>query len=91
MPHVPKRPPVRVLNCIPDLGQVARAEDVVQEAFLRLQLAADESVVIESPKAYLTTMPTRLAIDHLRSAGVRQRANKLRRRVDPEHPGSTNR
>jgi len=61
---------------------VARAEDVVQEAFLRLQLAADEGVVIESPKAYLATVATRLAIDHLRSAGVLQRANKLRRRVE---------
>ena len=47
------------------LGSVADAEDVVQEAFLRYQAAG---VAPESPKAYLATITTRLAIDHLRSA-----------------------
>jgi RNA polymerase sigma-70 factor, ECF subfamily len=56
------------------LGRVAEAEDVVQEAFLRLQLAADEGVAVESPKAHLATVTTRLAIDHLRSARVRREA-----------------
>jgi RNA polymerase sigma-70 factor, ECF subfamily len=54
------------------LGRVAEAEDVVQEAFLKLQLAVEEGVAIESPKAYLATVTTRLAIDHLRSARVRR-------------------
>src|SRR5215831_14550783 len=54
------------------LGRVAEAEDVVQEAFLRLQHAVDEGVAVESPKAYLSTVTTRLAIDHLRSAQVRR-------------------
>jgi len=54
------------------LGRVAEAEDVVQEAFLRLQHAKDEGVAVESPKAYLATVTTRLAIDHLRSAQVRR-------------------
>jgi RNA polymerase sigma-70 factor (TIGR02957 family) len=54
------------------LGRVAEAEDVVQEAFLRLQLAEGEGVAVESPKAYLATVTTRLAIDHLRSARVRR-------------------
>ena len=54
------------------LGRVAEAEDVVQEAYLRLQHAMDEGVAIESPKAFLATVTTRLAIDHLRSAQVRR-------------------
>jgi RNA polymerase sigma-70 factor, ECF subfamily len=54
------------------LGRVADAEDIVQEAFLRLQNAMDQGVVVESPKAYLATVTTRLAIDHLRSAQVRR-------------------
>jgi RNA polymerase sigma-70 factor, ECF subfamily len=51
------------------LGSVAEAEDVVQEAFLRYH-AAD--VDAESPKAYLATVTTRLAIDELRSARARR-------------------
>ncbi len=47
------------------LGSVADAEDVVQEAFLRYHAAGVEP---ESPKAYLATITTRLAIDQLRSA-----------------------
>ena len=54
------------------LGRVAEAEDVVQEAYLRLQHTMDEGVAIESPKAFLATVTTRLAIDHLRSARVRR-------------------
>jgi RNA polymerase sigma-70 factor (ECF subfamily) len=50
------------------LGVVADAEDVVQEAFLRLERARREGTVVESPKAFLTTVATRLAIDQLRSA-----------------------
>jgi len=51
------------------LGSVAEAEDVVQEAFLRYHEAGVEA---ESPKAYLATVTTRLAIDHLRSARARR-------------------
>lgn len=54
------------------LGSVAEAEDVVQEAFLRFHNAQTEGMAIESPKAYLATVTTRLAIDHLRSARVRR-------------------
>jgi RNA polymerase sigma factor (sigma-70 family) len=49
-------------------GSVSDAEDIVQEAFLRLARASHAS----SPKAYLATITTRLAIDHLRSARVRR-------------------
>jgi RNA polymerase sigma-70 factor (ECF subfamily) len=54
------------------LGSVAEAEDVVQEALLRLHKAESEGERIESPRAYLSTVVTRLAIDQLRSARVRR-------------------
>jgi RNA polymerase sigma factor (sigma-70 family) len=47
------------------LGSVADAEDLVQEAFLRYERARADGVGIDSPKAYLTTVVTRLAIDEL--------------------------
>src|SRR5215210_858492 len=50
------------------LGSVAEAEDVVQEAFLRLH----RTDAVEHPKAFLTTVTTRLAIDQLRSARARR-------------------
>jgi RNA polymerase sigma-70 factor (ECF subfamily) len=54
------------------LGSVADAEELVQEANLRLHRARREGMVIESPKAYLAAVATRLAIDQLRSARVRR-------------------
>ena len=54
------------------LGSVSEAEDVVQEALLRLYRAEREGERIESPRAYLSTVVTRLAIDQLRSARVRR-------------------
>ena len=56
------------------LGSVAEAEDVVQEALLRLHHALDGDERIESPRAYLATVATRLSIDQLRSARVRREA-----------------
>jgi RNA polymerase sigma-70 factor (TIGR02957 family) len=54
------------------LGSVAEAEDVVQEALLRLSRALQSGDVIQSPRAFLATATTRLAIDELRSARVRR-------------------
>jgi RNA polymerase sigma-70 factor (ECF subfamily) len=54
------------------LGSVSEAEDVVQEALLRLYRTEQEGERIESPRAYLSTVVTRLAIDQLRSARVRR-------------------
>jgi RNA polymerase sigma-70 factor (TIGR02957 family) len=54
------------------LGSVGDAEDVVQEAFLRAERAEAEGTRIESRKAYLTTVTTRLAIDELKSARARR-------------------
>jgi RNA polymerase sigma-70 factor (ECF subfamily) len=56
------------------LGSVAEAEDVVQEALLRLHHALQGDERIESPRAYLATVATRLSIDQLRSARVRREA-----------------
>jgi RNA polymerase sigma-70 factor (ECF subfamily) len=54
------------------LGSVSEAEDIVQEAFLRFHRETRAGTVVESPKAYLSTVTTRLSIDHLRSARVRR-------------------
>jgi RNA polymerase sigma-70 factor, ECF subfamily len=54
------------------VGSVAEAEDIVQESFLRFHRAVAEGEEVESPKAYLSTVATRLGIDHLRSARVRR-------------------
>jgi RNA polymerase sigma-70 factor (ECF subfamily) len=54
------------------LGSVSEAEDIVQEALLRLHLRMREGERIESPRAYLSTVVTRLCIDQLRSARVRR-------------------
>jgi RNA polymerase sigma-70 factor (ECF subfamily) len=54
------------------LGSVGEAEDVVQEAFIRYQRAIADDTVVESPKAYLSAVVTRLAIDQLKSARVRR-------------------
>lgn len=53
------------------IGSHSEAEDIVQEAFLRAH-RADVARDLDSPAAYLTTITTRLAIDHLRSARVRR-------------------
>lgn len=54
------------------LGSVSDAEDIVQEALLRLHRAIESEEHIDSPPAYLATITTRLAIDELRSARVRR-------------------
>ena len=54
------------------LASASEAEDIVQEAFLRFHRESTAGTVIESPKAYLSTITTRLAIDQLRSARVRR-------------------
>jgi RNA polymerase sigma-70 factor (TIGR02957 family) len=54
------------------LGSVSEAEDVVQEGFLRLHRARAGGEQIASPRAYLSTVVSRLALDHLRSAAVRR-------------------
>jgi RNA polymerase sigma-70 factor (ECF subfamily) len=54
------------------LGTRADAEDVMQDAFLRWQTAAEEEV--RSPKSYLTTIVARLSLDELKSARRKREA-----------------
>ena len=54
------------------LGSVAEAEDVVQEALLRVHRALEKGDRLESPRAFVATVTTRLAIDELRSARSRR-------------------
>src|SRR4051812_31252357 len=50
------------------LGSAMEAEDIVQETYLRYQKASD----VESPKAYLTTIATRLCLNQINSARERR-------------------
>ncbi len=54
------------------LGSATEAEDIVQEAFLRFHKETSGGTEVDSPKAYLSAVTTRLSIDHLRSARVRR-------------------
>ena len=49
-------------------GSFTEAQDIVQDAMVRLARADD----VREPAAWLTTVTTRLAIDHLRSARARR-------------------
>ena len=53
------------------LGSVADAEDIVQDAFLRWNALPAEEMV-GSPKAYLSTIVTRLCINYMHSARVQR-------------------
>lgn len=55
-------------------ASVADAEDIVSEAYLRLHRARERGVEIISLRTYLSSVVTRLGIDHLRSARVRREA-----------------
>lgn len=52
------------------LGSVMEAEDAVQESYLRYM--ATDSAAVQSPKAYLSTVVTRLCLDQLKSARHRR-------------------
>jgi RNA polymerase sigma-70 factor (TIGR02957 family) len=54
------------------LGSVSEAEDVVQEALMRVHQALDDGEHIVSPRAYIATITTRLAINELHSARARR-------------------
>jgi RNA polymerase sigma-70 factor, ECF subfamily len=54
------------------VGSTSDAEDLVQEAFLRFHREAGRGTQIASPKAWLSTVTTRLAINHAQSARVRR-------------------
>src|SRR5436309_15875205 len=54
------------------LGSVSEAEDVVQEALLRVHQSLEAGEQIASPRAFVATVTTRLAINELRSARARR-------------------
>lgn len=54
------------------LGSVTEAEDAVQEGLVRLHRVRAGGERLESPRAYLAAVVTRLCIDHLRSARARR-------------------
>src|SRR3954469_3621727 len=55
------------------VSSVSEAEDIVQEAYLRHHRAiAEGDREAREPKAWLSAVTTRLAIDHLRSERVRR-------------------
>jgi hypothetical protein len=53
-------------------GSAGDAEDIVQDAFLGLTRARQAGTTITDPKAYLTTVVSRLGINYLSSARVRR-------------------
>jgi RNA polymerase sigma factor (sigma-70 family) len=64
--------PVSFAIAYPMLGSVSEAEDVVQEALLRVHQALVGGRQIASPRAFVATATTRLAINELRSARARR-------------------
>ena len=69
------------------LGSISDAEDIVQEAFVRL-LRAD-TAAIEDVRGWLVVVVSRLCLDHLRSARVRHEGTADPSNVEaPARPGS---
>jgi RNA polymerase sigma-70 factor (ECF subfamily) len=52
------------------VGSVSEAKDLVQDTYLRWQDV--EISEVDNPRSYLTTIVTRLCIDHMRSARVKR-------------------
>jgi len=62
------------------LGDMGRAEDVVQDAWLRWQ---GRRVAVDTPKAYLIKVVTRLCLNELASARARREENRGDRLPEP--------
>jgi len=62
------------------LGDVGRAEDMVQEAWLRWQGRREDA---DSPRAYLVTVVTRLCLNELDSAKARHEESRSDRLPEP--------
>src|SRR5688572_32261611 len=70
------------------LSDLGRAEDMVQEAWLRWD--GRQQVEVDSPRAYLVTLVTRLCLNELDSATTRReesRSDRLPEPVDLEEGG----
>lgn len=69
------------------LGDWGRAEDIVQEAWLRWQGHGNE---VETPRAFLVTVVTRLSLNELDSGRARleeSRSDRLPEPIDLKHEG----
>jgi RNA polymerase sigma-70 factor (ECF subfamily) len=64
------------------LGDLGRAEDMVQEAWLRWD-RRDAQVEVDSPRAYLVTLVTRLCLNELDSARTRREESRSDRLPEP--------
>jgi RNA polymerase sigma-70 factor (ECF subfamily) len=62
------------------LGDMARAEDMVQEAWLRWSRHGEK---VESPRAFLVTIVTRLCLNELDSARMRREESRADRLPEP--------
>ena len=62
------------------LGDLARAEDMVQDAWLRW---SGRKVLVESPRAYLVTLVTHLCLNELDSAKSRREQSRSDRLPEP--------
>ena len=62
------------------LGDLGRAEDMVQEAWLRWQGRREDA---DSPRAYLVTVVTRLCLNELDSAKARHEESRSDRLPEP--------
>ncbi len=54
------------------LGSVSEAEDIVQETLIRVHRTLEAGEQIQSPRAFVATVTTRLAINELHSARARR-------------------
>src|SRR5689334_7474239 len=68
------------------LGDMGRAEDMVQEAWLRWQ---EHEVEADSPKALLVTIVTRLCLNELASARARREESRSDRLPEPVDLGES--
>jgi RNA polymerase sigma-70 factor, ECF subfamily len=76
--------PLLVAHAYRMLGDLGRAEDIVQEAWLRWDGRRGDAVVA-SPRAYLVTLVTRLCLNELDSARARHEESRGDRLPEPVH------
>ncbi|MGH7294736.1 MAG: sigma-70 family RNA polymerase sigma factor, partial [Polyangiaceae bacterium] len=68
------------------LGDLGRAEDAVQDAWLRWQ---GQTAIVESPRAFLLTVVTRLCLNELDSARARREESRSDRLPEPVDLGDS--
>jgi RNA polymerase sigma-70 factor (ECF subfamily) len=74
--------PLLIAHAYRLLGDLGRAEDMVQEAWLRWNGRRDD-VEVASPRGYLVTLVTRLSLNELNSARSRREESRSDRLPEP--------